>query len=161
MNVCADKDVTSDHDDGSQRFGELRAFHSTTEEIAFDDVPLRTARIRALLASGESFEAVHGDRWTLSNLRSGTYAVQAIDESGRLLAESITTIGAHPGERPVHGFATSFKVDDVASILKWHRSLRSTVVQVYDWMASYTEPLGPKSGWEDPSHRPVSFDALR
>jgi len=92
MNVCADKDVTSDHDDGSQRFGELRAFHSTTEEIAFDDVPLRTARIRALLASGESFEAVHGDRWTLSNLRSGTYAVQAIDESGRLLAESITTI---------------------------------------------------------------------
>jgi len=35
------------------------------------------------------------------------------------------------------------------------------VVQVYDWMASYTEPLGPKSGWEDPSHRPVSFDALR
>ena len=27
-------------------------------------------------------------------------------------------------------------------------------------MASYTEPLGSKSGWKDPSNRPVSFKAL-
>ena len=40
-------------------------------------------------------------------------------------------------------------------------ALRSTVVQVYDWMASYTEPLGPEAGWKDPSNRPVSFEALR
>ena len=28
-------------------------------------------------------------------------------------------------------------------------------------MESYTEPLGPASGWKDPSNRPVSFKALR
>jgi len=60
----------------------------------------------------------------------------------------------------VHGFATSFEERDVTAVLGWHRALRSTVVQVYDWMASYTEPLGPKSGWKDPSNRPVSFKAL-
>jgi dextranase len=97
----------------------------------------------------------------LSNLSAGTYAVQAIDESGRLLGETITTVGGHPGERPVHGFATSFTDNDIPSVLEWHRSLRSTVVQIYDWMASYTEPLGLSSGWNDPSNRPVSFDALR
>ena len=32
---------------------------------------------------------------------------------------------------------------------------------MYDWMPSYTEPLGATSGWKDPSNRPVSFDALR
>ena len=61
----------------------------------------------------------------------------------------------------MHGFATSFENEDIAPVLAWHRALRSTVVQVYDWMASYTEPLGPRSGWKDPSNRPVSFKALR
>ena len=100
-------------------------------------------------------------QWTLAEPPAGTYAVHALDETGRLLGEEITTVGSHPGERPVHGFATSFRDEDIPSILEWHRSLRSTVVQVYDWMASYTEPLGPESGWRDPSNRPVSFDALR
>ena len=63
--------------------------------------------------------------------------------------------------RPVHGFATSFGVAEVASVIEWNRALRSTVVQIYDWMASYTEPLGSKEGWLDPSHRAVSFEALR
>ena len=61
----------------------------------------------------------------------------------------------------MHGFATSFADEDIPAVLEWHRALRSTVVQVYDWMASYTEPLGPEAGWKDPSNRPVSFDALR
>ncbi len=152
---------TSSPTTSPQNFGELRAFHSVLEDIVIADVPQGSARVRALLASGESIEATHDGPWTLRNLISGTYAVHAIDESGRLLSEVLTTVGRHPGERPVHGFATSFTDDDVASVLKWHGSLRSTVVQVYDWMASYTEPLGPSSGWEDPSHRPVSLDALR
>ena len=83
------------------------------------------------------------------------------DADGELLAEELTTVGAHQGERPVHGFATSFEDEDVPAVLEWHRALRSTVVQVYDWMASYTEPLGPESGWKDPSNRPVSLEALR
>ena len=105
-------------------------------------------------------EADLDDGARFAELPSGTYAVEALDAGGDLLAEELTTVGAHPGERPVHGFATSFEEEDVAAVVSWHRALRSTVVQVYDWMASYTEPLGPKSGWKDPSNRPVSFKAL-
>jgi dextranase len=144
-----------------QKLSDLRAFHSTLESIVIDDVPQGTTRVRALLASGVSIEATHDIQWELTNLPAGTFAVQAIEASGRLLGETITTVGRHPGERPVHGFATSFTDDDVPLTLEWHRSLRSTVVQVYDWMASYTEPLGPASGWKDPSNRPVSLNALR
>jgi dextranase len=145
----------------TQKFRELRAFHSLLEVIAIDDVPSGTALVRALLASGVATEAQHDQPWTLPTLSAGTYAVQALDTEDRLLGETITTVGLHPGERPVHGFATSFRDEDIPSVLEWHRSLRSTVVQVYDWMASYTEPLGPAEGWKDPSSRPVSFAALR
>ena len=69
-------------------------------------------------------------------------------------------MGAHPGERPVHGFATSFGSENVAATLEWLRALRCTVVQIYDWMASYSAPLGPLEGWKDPSGRDVSFKAL-
>jgi dextranase len=145
----------------TQKFSELRAFHSTRETIVIEDLPQGSVRVSALLASGDSMEATLDGEWTLPHLLAGTYAVQAIDESGRLLGEMITTVESDPGERPVHGFATSFTDDDIPSVLEWHRSLRSTVVQIYDWMASYTEPLGPSTGWKDPSNRPVSLDALR
>jgi dextranase len=144
-----------------QRFNELRAYHSTLEDIVIVDVPADTVRVRALLASGESTEANYDGQWKLPVVLAGTYAVQAIDEKARILDEIITTVGRHPGERPVHGFATSFGDADIPAVLKWHRALRSTVVQVYDWMASYTAPLGPESGWKDPSNRPVSLSALR
>jgi dextranase len=145
----------------TQKFSDLRAFHSTLESFVIMDVPPGTVRVRALLASGESIDATHDEHWTFTPLFAGTYAVQAIDASGLLNGEIITTVGSNPGERPVHGFATSFTDDDVAPVLRWHRSLRSTVVQIYDWMASYTEPLGPSTGWNDPSNRPVSLDGLR
>ncbi len=61
----------------------------------------------------------------------------------------------------MHGFATSFEDGGVPGALDWLRQLRCTVVQIYDWMASYAAPLGPPSGWRDPSNRPVSFRALR
>jgi dextranase len=112
-------------------------------------------------AAGDVVEAELGEGARFSELSSGTYAVEALDANDALLAEELTTVGAHVGERPVHGFVTSFEDQNVADVLSWHRTLRSTVVQVYDWMASYTEPLGSTSGWTDPSNRPVSFKALR
>jgi dextranase len=142
-------------------FENVRAFYRTGEPISVGALPPGTARIVALLACGNVFEARPDGRAEFTDLDAGTYAIQAVDGSGALLSEEFTTVGAHQGERPVHGFATSFGDDDVAAVLDWHRALRSTVVQIYDWMASYTEPLGPESGWEDPSHRPVSFEALR
>ncbi len=78
----------------------------------------------------------------LAGLVPGTYAVEALAAGGRSLAEELTTVGAHAGERPVHGFATSFDDESVPAVLEWLRALRCTVVQMYDWMATYTEPLG-------------------
>jgi len=161
MNVCADKDVTSDHDDGSQRFGELRAFTR----------PLKRSRLMTYLFAPHEY----GRCWPPENpsklftATDGRFRTCVPVRTPYRRLTRVVGSSPNPSRRSEHIRASGrsmdlrrlFKVDDVASILKWHRSLRSTVVQVYDWMASYTEPLGPKSGWEDPSHRPVSFDALR
>jgi dextranase len=153
--------VTETVKSGEGTLDSVRAFYRTDEKIVVNDVPSLTTCVVALHANGTRVEAVSSDYYALSALKPGTYAVQALGEGDRLLAEALTTVGTHAGERPVHGFATSFGDEDVSTVLEWHRALRSTVVQVYDWMASYTEPLGPATGWEDPSRRPVSFDALR
>jgi dextranase len=145
----------------ARSFDEVRAFYRTGEEVALAMLPVATSRIVARRATGEVVEAELGDGARFAGLAGGTYSIEALDASGDLLAEELTTVGEHPGERPVHGFATSFEDKDVPAVLDWHRALRSTVVQVYDWMASYTEPMGPESGWRDPSNRPVSLEALR
>ena len=157
----ANKDILGAHEGDQQRpFGDLRAFYHTGEEVAAATLPAGTSRVVARRATGDVVEAELGEGAQFAELDSGTYIVEALDAGGGLLAEELTTVGAHPGERPVHGFATSFEDEDISEVLSWHRALRSTVVQVYDWMTSYTEPLGSKSGWKDPSNRPVSFTAL-
>lgn len=142
------------------RLADVPAFYRRGEDLALA-LPVGTSRLVARRATGESVEGVigRGGNGRLPGLSSGTWSVRACDDSV-VLAEELTTVGVHQGERPVHGFVTSFGDEDVAELLQWHRALRSTVVQVYDWMESYTAPLGSRDGWEDPSHRPVSFDAL-
>jgi dextranase len=142
-------------------FHELRSFYRTGEEILLASVPAGAARVVACRATGEVVEAEPGKTARFRDLGPGTHALQALDAGGHLLAEELTTIGTHQGERPVHGFATSFRDEDIPTVLAWHRALRTTVVQIYDWMASYTDPLGPPGGWNDPSNRPVSFEGLR
>lgn len=140
---------------------DLRCFYSLGETVTLLSLPEKTARVVARRASGEVIEAPLPGVARLAGLRAGTYGIEALDAKGQVLAEEFMTVGTHPGERPVHGFATSFETGDVEPILAWHRALRSTVVQIYDWMATYTEPLGAESGWRDPSNRPVSIEALR
>lgn len=150
-----------------ERSGELRllddvrSFYRSGEEITVAALPVGTSRVTASRATGQAIQAKLDGTANFAELGGGTYSIEAFDDAGVLLGEELTTVGTHQGERPVHGFATSFTDDDTSLVLDWHRALRSTVVQVYDWMASYTEPLGPESGWEDPSHRPVSLGALR
>ncbi|HWD95632.1 MAG TPA: glycoside hydrolase family 66 protein [Acidimicrobiales bacterium] len=144
-----------------EKFDDLLSFYRVDEEIDVTALPEGTSRVIARVASGRVVHAAFDRSAHFGRLESGTYCVQALDANGGILAEEFTTIGGHQGERPVHGFATSFEPEDVTKVLEWHRSLRSTVVQIYDWMASYTEPLGALSGWKDPSNRAVSFDALR
>lgn len=148
--------------DGQERpLEDLRAFYKIDEEVSVASLPAGTSHVVARRATGEVLEAGLDDRARFGELPAGTYVIEARDALSGLLAEGFTTVGAHAGERPVHGFATSFQDEDVPAVLEWHRSLRSTVVQIYDWMASYTEPLGPPTGWSDPSNRQVSFQALR
>jgi dextranase len=139
----------------------VRSFYSTGDEVVLHDLPDGTTNVVAEVASGRSVTARIDGAARFDGLESGTYCVQAKNAAGHVLAEEFTTVAAHAGERPVHGFATSFSDDDVAEVVSWNRALRSTVVQVYDWMDTYTEPLGPAGGWEDPSHRPVSLAALQ
>jgi dextranase len=150
-----------DGDAQGRPFEEVRAFYRSGEEVVVTSLPKGSASVVARRATGELVEAEPGGVARFAELPAGTYAIEARGVDGALLAEELTTVGAHPGERPVHGFATSFGDEDVPVLLEWHRALRSTVVQIYDWMASYTAPLGPESGWQDPSQRPVSFPALR
>ncbi len=140
---------------------DLRAFYRTGEEIGLE-LPVGSAGAVARHAGGGVVKAsVGGGEARFAGLAPGTYAVEALGHDGSLVAEELTTVGAHAGERPVHGFATSFEAGTVPGALDWLRQLRCTVVQIYDWMASYAAPLGPPDGWRDPSNRPVSFRALR
>ena len=140
---------------------DVRAFYRAGEDILAAALPPGTARVVASRATGEVFEAELGDHARFEGLQAGTYCIEALGPDKTSLAEQLTTIGYHAGERPVHGFATSFVPESVPVVLDWLSALRCTVVQVYDWMESYSAPLGPPSGWKDPSGREVSFDALR
>jgi dextranase len=142
-------------------FEDVQAFYRTGQEITLARLPEGSARVIARRARGDTVDAVLGRGACFAGLAGGTYSIEALDPDGSLLAEDLTTVGVHAGERPVHGFATSFQDDDVPAALEWLRALRCTVVQIYDWMASYAAPLGPAQGWKDPSNRPVSFTALR
>jgi dextranase len=141
---------------------EVRAFYRSGQEVMLTRLPARTARVVARHASGSAVEAeLDHSAARFSLLGTGTYALEALAPDGKLLAQQLTTVAAHPGERPVHGFATSFVPEKVPGVLGWLSDLRCTVVQIYDWMERYSAPLGPPGGWKDPSKREVSFDALR
>ncbi|MGD0811795.1 MAG: glycoside hydrolase family 66 protein [Acidimicrobiales bacterium] len=139
----------------------VRAFYRTGEEVRLATLPAGTSRVVARRARGGPVEAEVGTAATFAGLPGGTYSIEALGADGSMLAEELTTVGVHAGERPVHGFATSFEDKDTAGVLEWLKELRCTVVQIYDWMSEYTAPLGPEDGWRDPSGRPVSFLALR
>jgi dextranase len=141
---------------------DLGTFYRLGEDIVVAALPRGTSRVVARQARGSAIEAELGDAAVFSGgLTAGTYSLEALGSDGLLIGEQLTTVGFHPGERPVHGFATSFVPESVPRVLEWLAELRCTVVQAYDWMQSYSAPLGPVEGWRDPSGREVSFEALR
>lgn len=140
---------------------EVRNFYRTGEAIVLSDLPSDSQRVVARRANGTSEHAQLVDAHWVLELTKGTYDIEVFGADDRLLGGEITTVGNHQGERPVHGFATSFEDADVDDIVSWHRALRTTVVQIYDWMSSYTAPLADAKGWKDPSNRPVSLTALQ
>lgn len=141
-------------------FADLNTFYRSGQEVRVHDLPAGTARVAARSAAGTAIDVGVGVPMPLGELGPGTHALEAWSAGRRLLAEELTTIGCHAGERPVMGFVTSFDPAHVAPVLQWLRALRCTVVQHYDWMASYSAPLGTGDTWSDPLGRPVSRSAL-
>ncbi len=106
---------------------DLRAFYRTGDEVVVGPLTpgaslARPPRHRRAEPSGKPQMIACGSRTS----SRGTYALELVDADGHLVAEEFTTVGAHQGERPVHGFATSFEERDIPAVLEWHRALRST-----------------------------------
>jgi dextranase len=121
-------------------------------------LPAGTARLVARSALGTALEAVPEPGF--DGLEPATWAIEAWSAGGQLLADELVVVADHPGASPVPGFVTTF-TGDVAPVTRWLRALRCTVVQAYDWMASYSRPFPDQERWRDPLGRPVELAALR
>jgi dextranase len=122
-------------------------------------LPAGTALLLARSALGATVAAL--PEAGFAGLEPATWAIEAWSAGDRLLADELVVVADHPGSSPVPGFATTF-TGDPAPVTSWLRALRCTVVQAYDWMASYSRPLPPaEPRWSDPLGRPVELTALR
>lgn len=141
--------------------GDVRTFYVAGEPFVVADLPAGAARVVARRADGTAVEAqLDGAEARFAGLPGATYGIEALDGEGALLAEELTTVGAHVGERPVLGVVTSFERGAVPEVLDWLAALRCTAVQFYDWMAAYAKPLGAGDRWPDPLGREVERAAL-
>ena len=102
---------------------DVRAFYRTGDDVTVATLPVGTSRVVARRATGDVVDADLGADARFADLGPGTYAIEALDTRGATLAEELMTVGANQGERPVHGFATSFEDEDVTSVLDWHQAL--------------------------------------
>lgn len=140
---------------------DLRSAYALGEAIVIADLPPETSAVRARSAFGATFEATLRDGVAhLSGLPVGTHALEACATDGTILAEQFAGVRAHPGDDPIMGFATSFDNETVPSVLAWLRDLRCTVVQVYDWMERYSDPLPRSPRYRDPLGRSLERSAL-
>lgn len=140
----------------------LRSGYLTGEVISLLDLPVATSRVVASSAWGTHYEATmspHGAQF--DDLPEGTHAFAALDANDVTLAEDYATIRRVAGDDPVMGFVTSFDAQSRDEVLTWLRDLRCTVVQIYDWMDSYSVPLATTRTYEDPLGRPINLDDLR
>ncbi len=140
---------------------DLHCVYATGEEIAALDIGGAAARglIRTAFGRTQAGEIEEGVA-RFRDIPAGTHTLEIYGSDRRLLAEEIVSVRDNPGEDPILAFATSFDAATVPSTLEWLRSLRCTVVQVYDWMHSYSKPLGPSGIYRDAIGREIDRDAL-
>jgi dextranase len=144
-----------------RELSDLRSAYLVGEAIVLNTLPVNTARILARSSRGDVFEgAVSGIQATLSEIPYGTHVLEARSATGELLAEEFFSIRPVAGEDPIMGFVTSFDDGSREAVLSWLRELRCTVVQVYDWMNSYSVPLAPSNDYDDPLGRSISRSSL-
>ena len=142
-------------------FADLKARYSTSEPIVVSDLPPATASGVCRTAFGVTHLArFDGGSAVLRDMPVGTHVIEAWSQGGELSSEEYTTVSRHPGDDPILAFATSFDPDRVDRVLSWLRSLRCTVVQFYDWMHQYSDPLSDKDNYADPLGRQLSRSSL-
>ncbi len=143
-------------------FSDLRSCYREGEEVVVADIPDGAARALVRTAFDAVYEgAFVDDGVRFANLPIGTHTMEVRANDGVLMAEELFGVARYVGDDPVMGFVTSFDVSSRASVLAWLRDLRCTVVQVYDWMDSYSYPLPTSNSYEDPLGRPIDRAALK
>jgi dextranase len=145
----------------SPEFSELRSSYLLGEDLVLDQLPADSHQLIVRTAFGATIDAtLMAQRAFLSDLPIGTHALEARDAANELIAEEFFTVRRHAGEDPVMAFVTSFGEDRRDAVLSWLGALRCTVVQVYDWMNTYSWPLATEDKYRDPLGRPIDRAAL-
>jgi dextranase len=144
----------------STYFSDLKTAYVPSESIAVADLPEGTSAVAMVTATGVVLEALMSDATAqFEKVPLGTHAMEARSVTGDLLAEEFFSV-RRAGDEPVMGFATSFDDDARESVLTWIRQLRCTVVQVYDWMDSYSTPTPDRETYDDPLGRTICQSSL-
>jgi len=144
-----------------QVFSDLRTAYLTDDEIVVTDLPSGTLSVLVRTSWGEVHHGVlSGGVARVANLPTGTHAMEARSSRGVLVGEELFSVTCHLGDDPVMGFVTSFGDVTRESVLRWLRDLRCTVVQVYDWMDSYSYPEPASAVYEDPLGRMIERTSL-
>jgi dextranase len=142
-------------------FRDLRTTYLAGDVVVVEDLPPGTLDVTVTTSWGDVIGAVVVDGVaTVEGLPEGTHAFAAFSEDGQLLDEEFVGVRLTKGDDPVMGFVTSFDEASRESVLTWLRDLRCTVVQVYDWMETYTSPLASTSHYRDPLGRSIERAAL-
>lgn len=141
--------------------GDLRCSYQLGESIFVSNLSEQTARVSVRDALGATYDASYErGTATITGVPEGTHTLEVRDTGGDLIDEEFFGVRQHRGEDPVLGFVTSFNDGSRDGVLAWLRDLRCTVVQVYDWMESYSHALSSFDQYEDPLGRPIERAAL-
>jgi dextranase len=141
---------------------DLRCAYLVHEEIVVGDLPPETVSVKVHTAFGRAIDAtMRNGKATIGGLGEGTHVLSARSASGELLAEEFFGVRHALGEDPIMGFVTSFDKKSQPSVLSWLRRLRCSVVQIYDWMESYSTPLATTDSYLDPLGRPIELSVLK
>jgi dextranase len=146
----------------SQPLADLRCAYLTGEVIRSVALVDGAASVLVRTATGQTLKGtVAGKTAAVKDVPRGTHAFELLSADGELLVEELINVRDHAGDDPVAAFATSLDSDTVDRTLDWLQRLRCTVVQIYDWMASYSEPMPPPGPYYDAIGRQLDSEALR
>jgi dextranase len=139
---------------------DLHTAYVPGEPVVVADLPEGTAEVLVRTSRGRTIGAsMVGGEATIFDVPEGTHALEARSSANELLAEEFFSVHL-AGQEPVMGFVTSFGEESRESVLDWLTRLRCTVVQVYDWMDSYSVPMPESESYDDPLGRTIQRSSL-